>query len=614
MIKIEEKEAHIFSRGANYSIAYLQGPPRGQALLYLHGLGSTKEDFLGAFDSPLFREYTLLAFDFPGSGKSSYPEGLEVAMLDLVEITNQLISQMGLNDLTLIGHSMGGLVGLLYTDTYPEQVRRFINIEGNLAPEDCAVFSRQSVGYPSRGREEEYFKRVVEATACVEQAGYREFARSFGSQVEPRAFFGYCRSIVTYSDHRHLLDLFTRLSCPKLFIHGAENSSLTYIPQLRREGVLVASLADSSHFPVTTNPSELFRTIAEFVESESTRPDNTQEAKKGEACLGPYRSGFKEEAARDSLTAPLPHQSQRSSSGRSRSPGNRPRTIQPLCGAAVAGLSGFRGLRSGIAMQLALIQPTLSSDLGSNLTRSLELMEVAAEREANVVSFPELQLSPFFPQFEGRDASEFALTLEDEVIQKLRRKCAELHLIAFPNIYLQEGEALYDATLAIGSDGSILGISKMVHVVQAKFFFEQDYYTPSDTGFQVYDTPVGRIGVVICFDRHFPESFRTCVLKGAQLILVPTVNTKDEPLEMFDWEMRVSAMQNGVFIAMCNRTGIEHEMHFSGGSIVIGPDGEVLARAGEREEILLAEVDLAAIDRARAVRPYLNLRRPAAFE
>lgn len=265
-------------------------------------------------------------------------------------------------------------------------------------------------------------------------------------------------------------------------------------------------------------------------------------------------------------------------------------------------------------MQLALIQPTLSSDLGSNLTRSLELMEVAAEREANVVSFPELQLSPFFPQFEGRDASEFALTLEDEVIQKLRRKCAELHLIAFPNIYLQEGEALYDATLAIGSDGSILGISKMVHVVQAKFFFEQDYYTPSDTGFQVYDTPVGRIGVVICFDRHFPESFRTCVLKGAQLILVPTVNTKDEPLEMFDWEMRVSAMQNGVFIAMCNRTGIEHEMHFSGGSIVIGPDGEVLARAGEREEILLAEVDLAAIDRARAVRPYLNLRRPAAFE
>ena len=181
-------------------------------------------------------------------------------------------------------------------------------------------------------------------------------------------------------------------------------------------------------------------------------------------------------------------------------------------------------------MRLALVQPTLGSDLGRNLRRSLELMELAAERGADVVCFPELQLSPFFPQFEGQDASEFALTLEDEVIQKLRRKCAELNLIAFPNIYLREGECFFDASLAIGSDGSLLGISKMVHIVQAPCFFEQDYYTSSDSGFHVYDTPLGRIGVVICFDRHFPESFRTCVLKGAQLILVPTVNEETESL------------------------------------------------------------------------------------
>jgi predicted amidohydrolase len=241
-------------------------------------------------------------------------------------------------------------------------------------------------------------------------------------------------------------------------------------------------------------------------------------------------------------------------------------------------------------------------------------MEVAGDSGAEVVSFPELQLSPFFPQFAGQDASDFALTLEDELVVKLRRKCAELNLIAFANIYLREGESFFDASLAIGADGSLLGISKMVHIVQAPSFFEQDYYTPAATGFQVYDTPGGRIGVVICFDRHYPESFRTCVLRGAQLILVPTVNTKDEPLEMFEWEMRVAAMQNGVFIAMCNRIGIEHQMHFSGGSIVVGPDGEILAKAGEREEVLLAEVETAAIDRCRSARPYLALRRPRAFE
>jgi pimeloyl-ACP methyl ester carboxylesterase len=277
MIKLEMKETQIRNRGAHYTISYLQGPPRGQTLVYLHGLGSTKKDFLGAFDSPLFREYTLLSFDFPGSGGSSYPEELDVTMLDLVEVTAQLFSQFDLENITLIGHSMGGLVGLLYADSYPEQVRQFINIEGNLAPEDCGVFSRRSVDYPSRGREGEYFKRVIAETSKIDQAGYREFAETFGSNVEPRAFFDYCRSIVAYSDNRHLLDIFAELECPTLFIHGEENSSLSYIPQLQQEGVRVASIAASSHFPVLTNPSALFRAIAGFVEREATNPDTAEE-------------------------------------------------------------------------------------------------------------------------------------------------------------------------------------------------------------------------------------------------------------------------------------------------------------------------------------------------
>lgn len=264
-------------------------------------------------------------------------------------------------------------------------------------------------------------------------------------------------------------------------------------------------------------------------------------------------------------------------------------------------------------MRLAVIQPKVVSDLHRNLERSLELMRLAAEKGADVVCFPELQLSPFFPRFEGRDASRYAVTVDDDAVVELRRACAELDLVAFPNVYLDEEGRTFDASLAIGPDGSLLGISKMVHVVRAPRFFEQDYYTPSDTGFRVHDTPVGKIGVVICFDRHFPESFRTSVLQGARLILVPVANTRDEPLEMFDWEMRVAAMQNGVHVAMCNRIGFEGEMHFSGGSIVVGPEGEVVARAGDEEEVLVTEVDLAAVERSRGARTYLPLRRPDSY-
>ena len=97
----------------------------------------------------------------------------------------------------------------------------------------------------------------------------------------------------------------------------------------------------------------------------------------------------------------------------------------------------------------------------------------------------------------------------------------------------------------------------MVHVFQAPQFYEVDYYTPSEDGFKVFDMPFGRVGIVICFDRHLPESIRTCSLLGAALVIVPTANCKAEPMELFEWEIRVQAMQNSVFVAMCNRVGLE---------------------------------------------------------
>jgi predicted amidohydrolase len=264
-------------------------------------------------------------------------------------------------------------------------------------------------------------------------------------------------------------------------------------------------------------------------------------------------------------------------------------------------------------MKLALVQHTMVEDMQTNLDNALSAMDEAASNDANVVCFPEIQLSPFFPQYQGQDAKRYALTLDSDIVKKLQKKCAELNLCAFPNIYLQQDGKYFDATLVIGPTGELLGTAKMVHIAQVPCFYEQDYYEPSDTGFQVFPTPYGNIGVVVCFDRHYPESIRTCVLKGADLIIIPTANTKAEPTELFEWELRVPAMQNGVFIAMCNRTGLEGEMDFSGESILVDPSGDVLAKANDQVQILYADIDLHQTKEAREKRPYLPLRRPDVY-
>ena len=126
----------------------------------------------------------------------------------------------------------------------------------------------------------------------------------------------------------------------------------------------------------------------------------------------------------------------------------------------------------------------------------------------------------------------------------------------------------------------------------------------------MFDTEHGKIGIVVCFDRHYPESIRTESLMGAELILIPTVNTKAEPSEMFQWELRVQAFHSSTAIAMCNRVGREGAMDFSGESIVVDANGDIAALADDTEQILYAELDLHESARIRRKRPYTGLRRP----
>lgn len=260
-------------------------------------------------------------------------------------------------------------------------------------------------------------------------------------------------------------------------------------------------------------------------------------------------------------------------------------------------------------MRLALVQMSNHGSISFNLKESLQAIQCASTHKADLVLFPEVQLTEFFPQYPKQDVSKYALEIDSEIVKQFCIACKENHIAAVPNLYLLENGKSYDASLYIDKEGYIKGIQKMVHIAQAPQFYEQDYYTPSNDGFHVFDTEFGRIGIVVCFDRHYPESIRTEVLKGADLILIPTVNTKDEPSEMFVWELRVQAFQNSVFVAMCNRVGKEGEMHFSGESIVIDPKGNILEIADDSEQILYVDIDLEHALKQRNKKPYTQLRK-----
>lgn len=260
-------------------------------------------------------------------------------------------------------------------------------------------------------------------------------------------------------------------------------------------------------------------------------------------------------------------------------------------------------------MKLAMFQMENAGSVQNNLEKSLNAMKSAAENGADLILFPEVQLTEFFPQYPGKDVSAYRVSLESDIVKAFCDTCRAYHIMAVPNIYLTENGESYDASILIDQEGTILGIQKMVHIAQAERFYEQDYYAASDTGFQVFDTSFGKIGIVVCFDRHYPESIRTEVLMGADLILIPTVNTRQEPMEMFEMEICVQAFQNSVTIAMCNRVGIEDAMEFAGESLVVSAEGKTIVKADDTEKILYADIDLKESAMIRQAKQYVSLRR-----
>lgn len=262
-------------------------------------------------------------------------------------------------------------------------------------------------------------------------------------------------------------------------------------------------------------------------------------------------------------------------------------------------------------VRLALIQQHATPDQDANIRRAVAASREAAGRGARLIAFAELAFTPFYPQYPAsgdvRDLAEPVPGPTTEVFSALAR---ELGVVFVLNVFERAGEKTYDCSPVIDTDGSLVGRTRMVHITEYPCFHEQQYYAPGDLGAPVFETAIGRIGVAICYDRHFPEYMRALGLAGADLVVIPQAGVEDEwPPGLFEGEVATAAFQNGYFAALCNRVGIEGGLRFAGESFVVGPEGGVRARAPKaRDAVLDVTLDLTDCARSHARRVLLGDR------
>jgi len=267
-------------------------------------------------------------------------------------------------------------------------------------------------------------------------------------------------------------------------------------------------------------------------------------------------------------------------------------------------------------MKIALIQQQVVSDPETNLQQSLSAVREAAVKGAQLVAFAELSFQRFFPQFHRRpDLSLWAEAVPGPTTDRFCRLAQELGIVIIINLFEEDGGKTYDSSPIINTDGSLLGITRMVHIMDGPGFHERDYYAPGDRGAPVYSTALGKIGVAICYDRHYPEYMRALGTKGCELVVVPQAGTVDEwPSGLFEAELQVASMQNGYFCALVNRVGREDDLNFAGESFVTDPFGAVIARAPSgKDHVLYSDLDMRQLEKCPARKHFLSDRRPELY-
>jgi pimeloyl-ACP methyl ester carboxylesterase len=255
-------ETTAITSGQSYKLSYFDRPGSGPTILYIHGLGCSKTDFVDMTTLSELQSFRLVSADNPGCGGSSYDEEHPLNIDGVLEVIETFVTHLGLHRFLLVGGSMGGLVALLYAERNPDKVAGFVNVEGNLAPEDC-MFSRMVIPHSYSHFESTIFPQIKKTLSAKEGPGFARHLQVL-AQAHPRAYYDYSFQTVEYSDRGNLLQRFLSLPVPKCFLYGSEDRHLSYLQRLRESQCTVVEIPNANHFLFYDQPNHFAAALASF--------------------------------------------------------------------------------------------------------------------------------------------------------------------------------------------------------------------------------------------------------------------------------------------------------------------------------------------------------------
>ncbi|MFH5831126.1 carbon-nitrogen hydrolase [Halalkalibaculum sp. DA384] len=268
---------------------------------------------------------------------------------------------------------------------------------------------------------------------------------------------------------------------------------------------------------------------------------------------------------------------------------------------------------------LGLIQRSSTNNPDENFSKTIANIREAASAGAQIILLQELFNTTYFPQVPDDTYFDWAESIPGPVTDKLTELAKELGVVITAPFFERRAAGLYHNSLVvIDADGSLMGTYRKKHIPDDPGFYEKYYFTPGEDAYQVFETRYAKIGPLICWDQWYPEAARITALKGAEILVYPTAigTLPDEDEQMANefvdaWQtiQRSHAIANGCFVASINRVGQEGDLTFWGRSFVAGPFGQMLSQAGGEEEMLLATIDLAKIEKQRQIWPFFRDRR-----
>jgi N-carbamoylputrescine amidase len=263
-------------------------------------------------------------------------------------------------------------------------------------------------------------------------------------------------------------------------------------------------------------------------------------------------------------------------------------------------------------MRVAGIQISAGPDIERNIQRAVEMAEVAAGKDAKIICYPELFLTPWFPKKEDKSLFSLAQDATSEIIKRfcdVSKTTKTVLIIPF----FETSSGKYFNSAAVFDSGKLIGTYRKIHLPDLQLYRERFYFSPGDAGLPVFETSQGKIGVQICWDNLFPEGARVLALRGAEIVFAPTaaaLNTHSF------WERAISAnaFANNIFIFRVNRVGREEGITFYGRSFCVDPWGEMASElAGGKEAVVLADIDRNERDTAAETWGFLKHRRPGEY-